>query len=549
MTLTVREVLTMEIFKDCRLLTGEAGLDKRVKNINILEILDDLSHLEPGEFLITTAFNLSLLTRQQQLALMKDFIDKQIAVLAVQTGIYLSEVPAPLIQKAKYFDLPIIELPTNMSFRDIIRFLLGELLDKETVDLDYRQKVNRQLMETYLAKGMLPMVSTLSQIIQRPVYLYNALLQRLGEEPAGKNYAEARSLTAYLHKKSRGHLFKENNLVEICDCPGLADQVLIPIRIGYETHGYLAAHGRHFSGRERVSLKQATSICLLELVKKDNALKSRSLEIKELMLQLLDGNNPEECRALSEALDLQPDADYRVLVISITPGQEQSLGPFDDMNGIELERIAQTLLLAMQRHKVPALTSLFEGNSLLSFIQIPEKPGQPDHENYHHLIQRLQQDFPHRSFLVGVGNACSGIENIKTSYNEACVALKAVQMGLVKGEKSLCCYDELGYLKLFMEITNSQALQSFYQETIAPLLEYDQKHEAELILTLETYMKHLNMNKAANELFVHRHTLKYRLNKIRELSGLNLQKPENIFRLFMGLQVWDYLENKSNLNS
>ncbi len=548
MTLTVREVLTMDIFKDCRLLTGEAGLDNRVKNINILEILDDLSHLEPGEFLVTTAFNLSLQTSQQQLAMMKDFIDKKIAVLAVQTGIYLSEVPAPLIEQARYFGLPIIELPASMSFRDIIRFLLGELLEKETVDLDYRQKVNRQLMETYLAKGMHPMVSTLSQVIERPVYLYNALMQRLGEEPARKNYTETRSLTAYLQKKSRGHLFKENDIIEICDCPGLADQVLLPIRIGYETHGYLAAHGKYFSGRELVSLKQATSICLLELVKKDNALKSKSLEIKEIMLELLDGKNPEECTTLLEALDLPSDVDYRVLIISVTPAQEQSSGPFFGINGIELERMAHTLLLAIQHHKIPALTSLHEG-SLLSFIQIPEKPGQLNHEKYHHLMHQLQQDFPQRSFMMGVGSACTGLNTINTSYNEACVALKAAQMGLAKGEKGICRYDELGYLKLFMEITNTQALQSFYLETIAPLLDYDQKHDTDLIPTLKIYMKHLNIQKAAEELFVHRHTLKYRLNKIKELSGLTLQNPENIFLLFMGLQVWDYLENKSNLNS
>jgi PucR family transcriptional regulator, purine catabolism regulatory protein len=515
-TLTVRETLAMEIFKDCRLLTGEAGLDNRVKNINILEILDDLSHLEPGEFLVTTAFNLSLQSSQQQLAMMEEFIDKKIAVLAIQTGIYLQEVPAPLVNKAKVFNLPIIELPADMSFRDIIRFLLKELLEKETANLDFRQKVNRQLMETYLAKGMLPMIATLSQIIQRPVYLYNALLQRL-EAPARQYCTEARSLTAYLQRKNRGHLFKENDIIEICDYSGLADQVLIPIRIGFETHGYLAAHGRYFSGKELISLKQATSICLLELVKKDNALKSKSLEIKELMLNLLEGKNPEECRSLLESLDLQTDTAYRALVISATPGEDKNPGSFDAINRIEHERMAQTLLLAIQDQKIPALTSLDEKNCLLSFVQSPEKPRYPNHrENYHPLIQKLQQDFPHRTFLMGVGNACSGIENIKTSYNEAFVALKAAQMGLAKEKNGICRYDELGYLKLFMEITNMQALQSFYLETIAPLFDYDQKHDAELIPTLKTYMKHLNMNKAAEELYVHRHTLKYRLNKIKE---------------------------------
>jgi hypothetical protein len=55
MSLTVQEALNLEIFRRCRLLTSGSGLKSNIYWVNILEILDDLSHIEPGEFLITTA--------------------------------------------------------------------------------------------------------------------------------------------------------------------------------------------------------------------------------------------------------------------------------------------------------------------------------------------------------------------------------------------------------------------------------------------------------------------------------------------------------------
>jgi hypothetical protein len=69
MAFSVANALEMDIFSKCRLLTGDAGLENEILWVNILEILDDLRHIEPGEFLITTAhgFNAKSLSRQQEL--------------------------------------------------------------------------------------------------------------------------------------------------------------------------------------------------------------------------------------------------------------------------------------------------------------------------------------------------------------------------------------------------------------------------------------------------------------------------------------------------
>ncbi len=537
---TVREALNMEVFKDCRLLTGEAGLANHVKNINILEILDELSHVEKGEFLITTAFDLSLQTEEQQVSMIEVFADRKIAALAIQTGIYLAEVPASLLKEAGNANLPVIELPADMSFKDIIRFLLVKLLEKESTNLDFRQKVNRQLMEAYMAKGMPWMISVLSQVIQRPVYLYNALLQQLEGDSSPQVDEKELSLLAYLHKGNHSGGGKEGEVVEIGGYAGLPDQVLMPIRVNIETYGYLAAHGTNFSNMELISLKQAASICLLELVKKNNALKSKSREIKELMQKLLEGEHPEEFNKVLEALNLPVDSPYAVLVVAL-PDNTDNLQGHGQVTSAGMERATQRILQLLQSNNIPSLTSLNDSGQLISFLQVKEMAGKPHDKTCEWLLGQLQQIYPNTPFIVGVGNCCSSLNNICSSYDEAVMALKAARMGLVKGKNGICAYSDLGYLKLFMEIDNSNALLSFYQETIAPLIDYDRKYDAELVTTLRAYMKHLNINKAAEELFVHRHTLKYRLNKVKILTGFDIKKPENIFLLFMGLKLWEYL--------
>ena len=65
-----------------------------------------------------------------------------------------------------------------------------------------------------------------------------------------------------------------------------------------------------------------------------------------------------------------------------------------------------------------------------------------------------------------------------------------------------------------------------------------------LVNSLRVFLKNLNINKASEELFIHRHTLKYRLNKIRELTDLDPNLPEHQFILNMGILVSDYLKAK-----
>ena len=81
-------------------------------------------------------------------------------------------------------------------------------------------------------------------------------------------------------------------------------------------------------------------------------------------------------------------------------------------------------------------------------------------------------------------------------------------------------------------------LQGFFDETVEPLASYDEQYETELVRTLETFLDaDGNVARTAEKLFTHRHTIRYRLDRVRELTGLDVSSTDGRERLSLGLKA------------
>jgi len=84
---------------------------------------------------------------------------------------------------------------------------------------------------------------------------------------------------------------------------------------------------------------------------------------------------------------------------------------------------------------------------------------------------------------------------------------------------------------------------SFYEDTIAPVARYDQQYQGELVATLEAYLANdCNMNATARAIYAHRHTVAYRLERVKELTGLDSGATEDRERLGLGLKALRIVE-------
>ena len=105
---------------------------------------------------------------------------------------------------------------------------------------------------------------------------------------------------------------------------------------------------------------------------------------------------------------------------------------------------------------------------------------------------------------------------------------------------TLLSFEETGAYRLLLPAMaeDPQELQGFYDETVAPLVAYDEQYETELVRTLETFLdSDGNVAGTSEKLYTHRHTVRYRLDRVRELSGLDVGSTDGRERLSLGLKA------------
>ena len=87
--------------------------------------------------------------------------------------------------------------------------------------------------------------------------------------------------------------------------------------------------------------------------------------------------------------------------------------------------------------------------------------------------------------------------------------------------------------------SHPEEVRSFYEDTVAAIVRYDDQYRTDLVQTLEAYLEHnCNMNATAAAIYAHRHTVAYRLERVKELSGLDPMQTEDRERLGLGLKAY-----------
>jgi DNA-binding PucR family transcriptional regulator len=123
-------------------------------------------------------------------------------------------------------------------------------------------------------------------------------------------------------------------------------------------------------------------------------------------------------------------------------------------------------------------------------------------------------------------------------HRGAAEAVLTANVAEARGAAALT-FEETGSYRLLLTAISEDTseLQRFFDETVAPLIDYDEQYETELVRTLETFLdEDANVARTAERLFTHRHTIRYRLERVRELTGLDVGSTEGRERLGLGLK-------------
>jgi sugar diacid utilization regulator len=141
---------------------------------------------------------------------------------------------------------------------------------------------------------------------------------------------------------------------------------------------------------------------------------------------------------------------------------------------------------------------------------------------------------------IGVGGRRE-LDGFPLSCREAELALRMQKT--VGGPKRVTLFDDLGIYKILATEGDTSAMERFVTEWLGPLIDYDSRHGTALVLTLSEYLDcGGNYDASARALSVHRSTLKYRLKRIREVSGHDIGLPDVQFNLQVATHAWRTLQ-------
>jgi purine catabolism regulator len=140
--------------------------------------------------------------------------------------------------------------------------------------------------------------------------------------------------------------------------------------------------------------------------------------------------------------------------------------------------------------------------------------------------------------IAGAGSL-RGYEQLSQAVREACYALQVCRTeGRVEAE-----FADLGTYQLLLSLQDPQALRTFADSVLAALDGYDEGHGGELIPSLQAFLeRNARWETAAADLFVHRHTLRYRMRKVEELTGRDLSSARDRMEFCLALRARDLLE-------
>jgi DNA-binding PucR family transcriptional regulator len=152
------------------------------------------------------------------------------------------------------------------------------------------------------------------------------------------------------------------------------------------------------------------------------------------------------------------------------------------------------------------------------------------------VLGEMEAGLPGFTFALGRSRIAEDPVELPRAASEALLAANVAQ-GSADGPA--LAFEQTGAYRLLLSAMseNPSELQRFYAETVEPLVAYDEQYETDLLLTLETFLEaDGNVAGTAQRLFTHRHTVYYRLERVRELSGLDVSSSDGREKLSLGLK-------------
>ena len=550
--MTVNDLLHAEELAGLTLLTHETNLDAPILQANILENPDAFDWLTPGEILLTTGY----IFKDQpclQKRLIQELANMNCAALGFKVQRYFNEVPQEMIQLANDVGLPILSIPYNYNFSQIISLVNRRVNQPDETISQHSVHMHNKFYTIIKAGGKsTQLLEVLSAAIQAPVMLLDERFQIMNhfDLPDAPTRITSILNNATLKKQFETALKAQNNelllfykeplTVEFSLANHQLSLRILPIKKKNLSLSYLVIWQttKKLQTIDLLSVEVCAHYLLPQLQLESSENLTTRQKIGALFQDLIQekNTNPQAWQEFSNYLQLNEKDTFSLLLVAIEQ-LEQLSNPTIQMNSIghQLNHI-----LEGYRQKITAFPTQ------TGFILLLENPAQEEAtylaQTTHlakNLLEQLMKLNPKLSFKLAIGPTVKKITNLCDSYKLAQETFHLAQASQELQQRTILNYDDLFFYRLMIETLTKQAKQKIYQRLIEPLEKEDQKHESSLLETINTYFQsNKNISLTATNMYVHRNTIIYRLKKIEEILHLTLEFPDSSLQLSLAVYLY-----------
>ncbi|WP_141604448.1 PucR family transcriptional regulator [Terrilactibacillus laevilacticus] len=513
--ITVKNLLNNRphLFATNPVLSGENGLHRHVKNINVMEVPDVFDWVLKGDLLLTTVYSIRDNPREQEL-LIPRLRERNIAALGIKTKRYIKKIPQVMLDLSNQLDVPIIELASNISYSQMISEMLEETMSFNTRALvSIQEKIQRITNTISFGGDLLSFLYTVSHALEQDVIFISAKNNSIStNQKAIKITLESIQMNLPLMSAYKmndatiyygdGHPFEQST--HIIKIPGKSDSL-----------GYLATWGHESKFTMNVcTILQHTALLLSLQLESDNFIQStKENQQNQFLYKWFLDEEWDKKDILYEASKLNMTLHNNYIMYFVSQSQL-----ITETNQIILRtQLIQKGILTLFLGKDIAILipyDYYKKNSKSFFIQ---------------LSSLLKNRLKHSNILYGV-STMKEIEEVNVAFIEA---KDAVRMGSLLGTSNdIYYYDQLCYYRLLESLSKQDQIKNSLVELIDPLIKYDYKHKSKLIETLFHYFKtNCSIKDTANSLFCHYNSIVYRLDRIQQLLKMDLNNAQVNFQI------------------
>jgi DNA-binding PucR family transcriptional regulator len=278
---------------------------------------------------------------------------------------------------------------------------------------------------------------------------------------------------------------------------------------------------------EHVALEHGATLLAVELVRLHSLAETELRIGRDLIDELLDGGNTDGALRRAQALGYDIERRHRVIVAERSGASGAGASSDRDELFHAVRRAARDTL-------VGSLLGLRQGRVVV--LCDAERAWEEFRAN---VVSQLKDG---SSCRIGVGGVCHRPDEFPRSYREATLALR--MLDTTRGADQASVFDDLGVYRILADVKETAGVERFVREWLGALLDYDAtKGSSDLVATLTQYLEAGgNYAATAAAIAVHRSTLKYRLHRIREISGHDLGDPDTAFNLQLATRAWQTLQ-------